>query len=194
MKEESDGEEAAAGVALGYGEEVGAGGVEDEGWDDGKICGELGGQGGSYAGSVGDDLLGGDGSGVGEVLPGGVGVMGHVLLVGAGGGALAVAAVVEGEDVEAEVVEAGEGGDGVGQGAVGAGEEEDGGVGVAGVGGGGNPPAGELGGGGLIGAEPDELVGGACDGDGSGRGAGGVEDELPLALIEEEAEGEVAAD
>lgn len=120
--------------------------------------------------------------------------MGHVLLAGAGGGALAVAAVVEGEDVETEVVEVGEDGDGVGQGAVGAGEEEDGGVGVAGVRGGGDPPTGELRGGGLVRAEADELVGDAGDGGGSGRGARGVEDELPLALVEEETESEIAAD
>ena len=43
----------------------------------------------------------------------------HVLLAGTGCGALTVAAIVEGEDVEAEVVEAGEGGDGVGERAVG---------------------------------------------------------------------------
>lgn len=170
------------------------GGVEDEGGDCGVVCCELGGEGRSYAGSVGDDLLGGDGSGVGEVLPGGIGVVGHVLLIGARGCALAVAAVVEGEDVEADVVEGCESGDGVSQRAVGAGKEEDGGVGVAGVGGGGNPPAGEPRGGGLVGAEADELVGDACDGGWSGRRAGWVEDELPLALIEEEAEGEIAAD
>ena len=86
------------------------------------------------------------------------------MLIGAGGGALAVAAVVEGEDVDAEVVEGGEGGDGVGEGAVGAGKEEEGGVGVAAVGGGGDPPAGELRGGGLVGAEVDEFVGSAGDG------------------------------
>ena len=67
-------------------------------------------------------------------MPGGVGVVGHVLLAGAGGGALTIAAVVEGKNVEAEVVEAGQNRDGVGQGAVGAGEEEDGGLGVEGVG------------------------------------------------------------
>ena len=89
--------------------------------------------------------------------------MGHALLAGAGGGALAVAAVVEGEDVDAEVVEGGEGGDGVGEGAVAVGEEEDGEVGVAAAGGGGNPPAGELGDGGLVGTEVDEFVGNAGD-------------------------------
>jgi len=59
--------------------------------------------------------------------------VGDVLLVGAGCSALSVAAIVEGEDVEAEVVEADEGGDGVGERAVAAGEEEDGGLCVAGA-------------------------------------------------------------
>ena len=120
--------------------------------------------------------------------------LGHALLAGAGGGALAVAAIVEGEDVDAEVVEAGEGGDGVGEGAVAVGEEEDGEVGVAAAGVGGNPPAGELRGGGFVGAEADEFVGDAGDRCWAGGGAGWVQDELPLALVEEQAEGEVAAE
>lgn len=120
--------------------------------------------------------------------------MGHSLLGGMGVGALAVAAVVEGEDVDAEVVEGGEGGDGVGEGAVAGWEEEEGGVCVAGLGGGGNPPAGELGDGCFVGAEVDELVWRAADGGGSGGGSVGVKDKLPLALIEEEAEREVATD
>ena len=85
-------------------------------------------------------------------------------------------------------------GDGVGEGAVAGRKEEDGGVGVAAAGGGGDPPAGELGDGGFVGAEVDELVGGAVDGGGCGGGSGGVEDDLPLALIEEQAEGEIAAE
>ena len=84
--------------------------------------------------------------------------------LGRSGGALAVAAVVEGEDVDAEVVEAGEGGDGVGERAVAVGEKEDGEVGVAAAGVGGDPPAGELRGGGFVGAEADEFVGDAGDG------------------------------
>jgi len=94
--------------------------------------------------------------------------MGHVLLAGTGWGALAVAAVVEGEDVKAQVVERGDGGDGVGEGAVSAGEEEGGGVSVAGPGRCGDPPSGELGSCGFVGAKVEELVRGAGDGDGSG--------------------------
>ncbi len=102
--------------------------------------------------------------------------MGHVELVWVRKDALAVAAVVEGEDVETDVVEAGEGGDRIGQGAVGAGEEEDCGVGVAGARCGGNPPAGELRGGGFVGAEVDELVWDSGDGGGCRRCAGWVQD------------------
>ena len=194
VKEEADWKEAGAGIALGQFEEVGAWRVKDQGGDGGVICRELGGKGGPYAGAVRDDLLRRESAGGGEVLPGGVDVVGHVLLVGAGCCTLAVAAVVEGEDVEAEVVQAGEGGEVVGQGTVGAGQEEDGGVRVAGVGRRGDPPAGELWGGGFVGAEVDELVGDACYGGRCCGGAGGVEDELPLPLVEEEAEGEIAAD
>ncbi len=91
-------------------------------------------------------------------------------------------------------MEAGEGGGGVGEGAVGAGEEEDCGVGVAGAWCGGNPPAGELRGGGFVGSEVDELVGDSGDGGGSGRCTGWVQDELPLALVEEQAKSEVSAE
>ena len=98
-------------------------------------------------------------------MPGGVDVRVMLCWLGRIGGALAVAAVVEGEDVDAEVVEAGEGGDGVGEGAVAVGEEEDGEVeSVAAAGVGGDPPAGELRGGGFVGAEADEFVGDAGDG------------------------------
>ena len=171
-------------------EEVGLGGVEDEGGDVGVGEGQMGGEGGSDAGPVGDDLVGWDVTGGVEVLPGVVGVLGHLLLVGVGVGALAVATVVEGEDVDAEVVQVGERGDGVREGAVGAWEEEDGGLGVAGVGGGGDPPASELRGCGFVESEVDELVGGSGDVGGGGGGAGGVEDELPLASVEEEGERE----
>ncbi len=107
---------------------------------------------------------GGDGAGIGEVLKGGVSVMGHGLLAGTEGGALSVAAVVDGEDVDADVVKGGEGGDVVGEGAVAVGEEEDGEVRVAAAGVGRDPPAGELGSGGVVGIEAEEFVGNACDG------------------------------
>ena len=64
---------------------------------------------------------------------------------------------------------------------------------VASAGIGGDPPAGELWGGGFIGAKADELVRDAGDGGWAACCASGMKDELPLALIEEPAEGEVAA-
>ena len=145
MEEEADGEEPGARVAYGYVEEIGAWRVENQCRDVVVIAGEAGCEGSPDSGSVRDDVLYRECSGGGEVLPGGVGVVGHALLAGAGSGALAVAAIVEGEDVEAEVVEAGEDGDGVGEGAVAVGEKEDGDGGVAAAWRGGNPPAGELG-------------------------------------------------
>ena len=154
----------------------------------------MGGEGCSCAGAVGDDLIWRDRARDGEVLPGGVEIVGHALLTWAGCCALAIAAVVEGEDVDADVVQVGEGGDGVCEGSVAIGEEEDGEVGVAGGGIGGNPPAGELRGGGLIGTEVDEFVGDACDGWRVRGGAGWMQNELPLALVEEPAEGEIAAE
>ncbi len=168
VKEKVERDKAGTGVLLGYFEEVSVGGVEDECWDGGVAGCELGGERGSDAGSIEDDLLRGNGASVCEVLPGGVSVVGHVLLAGTGWGALTVAAIVEGEDVEADVVEGCEGWCKVGEGALSAGEEEDGGVGVAVAGRGWNPPSGELGSGGFIGAKVDELVRYACDGGGSG--------------------------
>ena len=153
MEEEADGEEPGARIAYCYVEEVGAGCVENQGGDGVVIGGKAGCEGGARAGSVGNDALCGDCACGGEVPPGGVGVLGHALLTWTGGGALAVAAVVEGEDVEAEVVEIGESGDGVGEGAVAVGEEEDSDRRVAAAGCGGDPPAGELRGSGFVGAE-----------------------------------------
>ena len=126
VEEEADGEKGGARGAYGYVEEIGAGCVENQGGDGVVIGGEAGGEGGSDAGAVGNDVLSGEGAGGGEVLPGGVGVVSHALLARAGGSALSVAAIVEGEDVEAEVVKAGEGWDGVGEGAVAVGEKKDG--------------------------------------------------------------------
>ena len=54
--------------------------------------------------------MGGDAAGGREVRPGGFGVLSHSELIGMGVGAVAEAAVVEGEDVDAEVVESVEGG------------------------------------------------------------------------------------
>ena len=134
-------------------EEIGVWVVENDGGDGGLGCGQMRGERGADAGSVGDDLRAAgmerelvrywQAASASWVMAAGWG----------GGGALAVASVVEGEDVDAEVVEGGEGGDGVGEGAVAVGEEEEGQVGVAGAGVGGDPPAGELGSGGLSGSK-----------------------------------------
>lgn len=132
----------------------------------------------------------------GEVEEGGGGVFCHAALVGVGARALAVAAVIEGEDVEAGVVEGGDGAElrGVGEGAVAAGEEEGGEVaGVWGAGGG-KPESGELGRSGEVGGEADGFDEGAGDERRERVADGGVERELPLALKEEEAEGAVAAE
>ena len=194
VEEEPGREEGGTRVAKSGVEEVGLRGVEDKSGDVGVGEREIGGEGASYTGAVGNDLMGGDVAGGVEVLPGVVGVLGHLLLAGVSVGALAVAAVVEGKDVDAEVVQGCEGGGGVGEGAVGAGEEEDGRLRVTGVGGGGDPPAGELWGGGFVEAEVDEFVGGSGDIGGCGGGAGGVKDELPLASVEEEVQGEPCAE
>ncbi len=105
VEEETDWEQGGTRVAEGGLEEVGLWGVEDEGGDVGVGEGEVSGEGGSYTGSVGEDLLGGDVAGGVEVLPDVVGVLGHLFLAGVGVGALAVASVVEGKDVDAEVVQ-----------------------------------------------------------------------------------------
>ena len=57
VKEKADGEQGRAGVAYGYVEEIGAGRVEDEGGDVVVGDGEAGGDGGSNAGTVGDDVF-----------------------------------------------------------------------------------------------------------------------------------------
>lgn len=188
-EERADREEAGAGVTEGNVEQIGVGAVKNDAGDAGMGGGEVGGEGGSDAGAVRDDLLRRDGAGGGEVLPGGLGVLGHLELVGTAFGAESVAAIVEGEDVDAETLQGVEGGGEVGQGAVAAGEKEDGCVGVTGSGGGGKPDAGSLRDRGLVGTEVDEVGRGLrCS------GVNRVEDELPLTLIEEQAEGEIAAE
>jgi len=106
------------------------------------ICGEFGSERCADPGSVGNDLLGGDGARCGEVPPRRVNIVGHVQLVGTSWSALAVATIVECEDIETDVMEVGESRDGVSEGAFGSGEEENSGMNVAGPGGGWNPPAG----------------------------------------------------
>src|SRR5262249_59451687 len=107
---------------------------------------------------------------------------------------LPVAAIVEGKDVDAEVVEAGEGGYEVGERAIAVGQEEDGEMRVMAAGVGGNPPSGELRVSGFVGTEADRFVGDAGDRWRVGGGAGWVQDELPLPLVEEPAECKVPAE
>lgn len=119
---------------------------------------------------------------------------GGVLLHGGFSGMLAdaaaVAPVVEEQDVEASIVERERAGKRVSNGAIGGVEKECGGSGGCErvCGGGGDEPAVELGdAGGVVG----EVEFGEVEADGRGRGgdsARGMEDELPLALIPEEAE------
>lgn len=157
--------------------------------------GELGGESCAHADSIGDNTGLGEVAADVEVLPGGFGVLGQDLLAGVwGGSALAVATVVDGEDVDAEVVQGNEGGGGVrvGEGTIAGREIEQGEVGIAGAGEGWNPPAGELGDGGVVGGEAEELGGG--DWRLGGSGTGGVQDNLPLAEIEEQTEAEVSAE
>jgi hypothetical protein len=112
---------------------------------------------------------------------------------------MAEAAVVEGEEAEAEWrAGPGEGGDAVGEGAAGVVEVEDRCVCYGSWWGledrrectsrrGGGWPA-------SVDVEVDFFEGHAGGGGGGGDGAGGVEEQLPLALVEEEAEGGVSAE
>ena len=116
-----------------------------------------------------------------------------------GGVAEAEAAVVDGEDVDACGVQDSEGGEGVGEGAGAIVQIEDGvgGVLCGGCGGWGrcrNVPGGETGLAGLGGVEADGVEGEVECGGRLGDGAGWVKDELPVALIEEQAEGEPGAE
>ena len=155
MKEEMDRHKRGSRIAQCYFEEIGARGIENQCRDHVVVCGEACCKKGSDAGAVGDDLLRGDMAGGDEVLPRGVGVVGEASLTRACGGTLAVTAIVEGEDVDAEIMKAGEGRDGVREGAVAIGEKEDGEGCVVGAGVGGYPPTGELWSSRFIGTEAD---------------------------------------
>ena len=131
---------------------------------------------------------------VGEVGPGGVGVLVDALLGGVGVGAAAEATVVEGEEVDSERMQGFQLWHSVGEGAFSIVEQEDRLVGVRGIGLGGYPPSGELrlAGPGVV--EADFVVSEADGRRGRGDGTRGLEDDLPLALIEEQTEGEVGGD
>src|SRR5438270_7900654 len=107
VKEQARREKPGARVIDRHAEEVGARRVENDGSDVVVIGGEAICEGGAATSAVRNDVLWGDSASGGEVLPGRVRVLSHFLLAGARGSALAVAAIVEGEDVDAEVVQAG---------------------------------------------------------------------------------------
>src|ERR1700748_1864589 len=133
-------------------------------------------------------------AGAGEVGEGGVGVLIHAgfgwMLVGA----LAEAAVVEGKDVDAEGVQYLELADGIGERSMAIMQEKDGEGGIASGVSGGNPPAGELRLTGFGGVEFDLLVRNVQAGGSCADGSRGMEDELPAALIKEQAERGIRAD
>src|ERR1700730_7811432 len=142
MEEQSQGDELAARIAPDDIQQVSARGFKNHGWRLRGILGEVRRDRSSNGHAVQDDLLFGDISAGTKILPGGFGVVSHVLLGGMDWGAGAVTAVVEGEDVDAEVVQGAEADVGVGEAAIGSGQEQKGGVGIASTGGGGDPPAG----------------------------------------------------
>jgi hypothetical protein len=152
---------------------------------------ELGSKRCAEAGAVGNDGVGIDVTGLDEVVEGGGGVLLHaelgwMSLVVAG----AEAAVVEGEDVDWELMKLGKGWEVVGQPAGAVGEVEDGRKGTGRVLGW-EPDADEMGLTGLGGSEAEEL-------DGEGGGEGWVlvrmQEELPLALVDEQAESQVGTE
>ena len=129
-----------------------------------------------------------------QILDRGFGIFAQALLAGMDKATLAVSAIVEGKDVDTEDVKAGKNRDEVGQGPVAVGEEEDGEGSIAAAVVAGDPPAGELRIGGFVGAETNRFVGDTDDRWWIGGGAGWVQDKLPLALVEEPTESEVAAE
>ncbi len=197
FEEEANGEGADAGVGEGDGEGIESGGGKDEGGDRGIADGQGGGKAGACAGAEEEDVVFGDGAGFAEVAEGGGCIVRHALLGGVDGGALAVASVVEGEEVEAEGVEDGQISGVVGalsEGCISSAKVEDGVGGVAAGGCGGEEDSGELGQAGFGGVEVDLFGGETGQGVEGLGGALRVQDELPLALVEEEAQGDVAAD
>ena len=139
MEEQPDGHEAGMAVVPDRVEEVTLRRFQDKGRDVAMVGGQMGSEGGSDADPVGNDLMGGDVAGCSEVGPGGFGVLSHSELIGVSVGAVPVAAVVEGKDVDAEIMKPIERGVEVREGAVSAGEEEDRRVGVVCAGGGWKP-------------------------------------------------------
>ncbi len=102
VEEQADREKLGAPVGADLVEQIGAWGIEDEGGGLRMLGGELGRERGADAGAEEDDLGGWEVAGGRKVLPGRGGVLFHAALIGMGGGALTEAAVVEGEDIEAD--------------------------------------------------------------------------------------------
>lgn len=108
MEQSTDGQRLDAGICKNDIEEVGARGIENDGRNFGVVCRDPGAQKAADTVAEEDNFRGRQRAGDGEVLPGGGGVLGHALLVGVDSGALAVAAVIEREEVEAEAVKGSE--------------------------------------------------------------------------------------
>jgi hypothetical protein len=145
--------------------------ILEDGSGGGELCSEMRGEGGSFAVAVHDEAAGRDVARVGEVRPGGCGIVGGEALGGMGSCGAAEAAVVEGEDVDAGGVEDLEGGDVVGKGAVGVVQIEHRGCYVFGLRVCRDVPAVELGLSGIVDVEMDFLEGHAGIGGGGADGA-----------------------
>lgn len=155
---------------------------------------EIGGEDGTDAVALDDDAARRNVARVGEPGPHGDGVGGGEALGGMTPVAAPEAAVVEGKDVDSEIVQREESGNGVGERAAGIVEIEDGLRGVRGIGGSGHPPCVEVLVAGAGNVELDVVEGNAVAQGRVGEGAARMEKELPLALVEEEAEGAVSAE
>jgi hypothetical protein len=170
----------------------GAGVFEDDSGR-GELRGEAGGEDGSHAVAENDEAARWNVADVGEPGPGGDGVVESEAFGGMGAGGAAKSLVVEGEDVDAGGAEGGDGGEAVGKGAAGVVEIENRGGYIFGAGRGGEVPAVELGLAGVVDVEVDLFEGQAGGRWRGGDLAGGVVNQLPLALVEEQAEGGVSA-
>lgn len=105
MEEQPDWGEAGVGIMPDGVEQIAFRGFQDEGGDFAVIGGQVRSERGSYADAIGDNLMRWNAARGVEVSPGRFGVLDHPNLIGVGVGAVAVAAVVEGKDIDAEIVE-----------------------------------------------------------------------------------------
>jgi len=168
--------------------------VEDDSGEVRMCGGELEGEVRAEGFSHDNDRVWGHVAGLGEVGEGKVGVLEPVGFTGVGGLTLAVAPVVECEDVEADCVKGREVVDCVGEVAILAVEVEDGEAGAGRVGSGWDPPSGKLGDARVVWCEEDGLEMEVCRGRSANDGGGGVVKELPTALREKKAEDAPGAD